>query len=172
MPTSIHSLPPELLLQILEAVARAPVDQEGGLAPTRRSPKPEPNPLLATSLVSHRFRRLSQQLRFHSVKLSTRAQARLWRETSAGVHTKEMTLSLGIEPPAVEPPWVANTLPLAELFALSSAHAATGREVRLMRLHIVTIGRSELEGQLSGVGALEGQSRATVGGGHAHQTIH
>jgi hypothetical protein len=162
MLTTINSLPPELILHILEFVT--PDGDQGELDTARRSPKPAPNPLLATSLVSRRFGRLSQQLLFRQVHLTSRRQARLWQATAAGIHTRELSLSFGLEPPSRSPPWTANTLPLAELLAPSEAHAATGREVRLKSLQIVTIGRSELEGELSGVGMLEGERRDLVSG--------
>jgi hypothetical protein len=149
MPTTINSLPHELILQVLESVA--PTTDQNELNPARRSPgpkpKPMPNPLLITSLVNHRFRRLSQQILFRKVRLRSGAQARQWRRTLAGVYTTEMALE------ACE----GEILTLSHVFAPSKFHQSTGKSAKIRVLIIDWNQVITCKGGLSALAMLDGE---------------
>lgn len=156
MPTTISSLPPETVLDILEFLdIPSPLDTDSAAAP---GTSPTPNPLLATALVDRRFRQLSQEIMFRSVTLHSREQARRWRATGAGAYTREARVR-----------WYdyGGSLKLAELFAPSEAHGEAESEAKIRKLVVERCSMSELGDKLEGDGMLRGEwrvSRAGTGG--------
>jgi hypothetical protein len=147
MSATIHSLPPEVVLQILYHLAPIEPEKAGGRAA-----------LLAASLVDRRLGQLSQQVLFRSVHLERRSYARRWRATAARVYTREMTISWW-------PEWMVSgagkafrPLPLAELLAPCEVHAAAGACARISMVNVQMIDHVEVAGSLAGVEMLEGES--------------
>ncbi len=129
MPTTIHSLAPELILEIL---CHLPVTVDFG----GPRPLPAPCPLLATSLVSKKFRELSQQVLFQEAYLCGKGEARLWAETGARRWTKVLTISLGRSDFTKNRDW------LIELFAATlGASEADQVKLEFLELSGVPCGR-------------------------------
>lgn len=85
MASSQSALPPELVREILAWLPR----------PSLGPPLPAPSPLLATSLVSHAFRTISQELLFECVTVVEEEQALCWMSTHANGHTRELRVVAG-----------------------------------------------------------------------------
>jgi len=153
MPTTIHSLSSEVLLDILGYLVPIVQTDDIDLAWYQ----PGRNDLLATSLVDRRLGQLAQQVLFRSVHFERRSQARRWRETAAGVHTREFTVSF-------RPEWMVTgagrafrPLPLTELFAPTEVHAAVGGWPRITTVDVEMADDLELAGSLVGIEMLEGE---------------
>lgn len=84
MPATFHSLPPEVILQIL---GHLPLPSFGLEAPNR-------SPLIDTALVNRLLRLLSQELLFTSVTLAERKHVERWSRTDARARTAALSIRL------------------------------------------------------------------------------
>lgn len=164
MPATLLSLPPEVLLRIIELLHCPPWTNDVHLA--WRWPTPAPHPLCALSLVSHELRRLAQPVLFRSVRLVSRAQARAWRATAAAAHTREMRLWYRHGAGAERGAWGGGQgasqgpLLLSELFGEGGGeveHVGGAGKARIELLSIGQLDEGEFDGGVYESAGLEGE---------------
>lgn len=155
MPATFASLPPELLLKILETAQLLSLPD---LGPAFTSPHvPQPDPLCLTALVSRQFGAISQSILFRSVTFRRRREARQWRATGAAVHTRAMRLAYryGCQSAGWSGPDPEVSLPLGELFA----PLESGKEQpRIKALSLGQTVEDELDGGFYGAALVQGES--------------
>lgn len=160
MTASFQSLPPEIVLHILEFLGPSN-DWQSELDPTRRSPGSTTSlaPLLATSLVDRRLGQLSQQVLFRSVHLRYHSQSYRWRETAAWAYTQAVRVSFCGRGTGDRFDSHPGSLPLSSLFGLSEVHEATGRKVGIKSLWVESCCTLDFKEGLAGTGMLQGEWR-------------